>query len=192
MASLRVFWPVVTGITLAPRIIDFIYDPSYFPSILAFQILILMAGISFLCIPFSQALVVSNQQRKLFWVTLSGAIVNVGLNFILIPKYSLYGAAFTTLVTVFLVFFLLYKFTVNLTLIKNPFNQRIILTFAGSLISCLPMYFVIIQPKIYKLNVFLSVLIGAGVYFICFLIYKKLMSLKFIKNWPKDKNKLVF
>ncbi len=61
--------PIVVGdITLAPRIIDWIYDPSYFPSILAFQILILTAGISFLSSPFGQILVVANQQKKNFFI----------------------------------------------------------------------------------------------------------------------------
>lgn len=167
---------VIGGIALAPRIIDFVYDPSYFPSILAFQILIIMAGISCISTPFGQALVVSNQQKKLFWVTLSGAIINVGLNFILIPKYSLYGAAFTTVVTLFLVFFLLYRFTVNLTPIKNPFSRKIVLTFSGTLISSLPMYFVISQPKIYHLHILLSVFIGALIYLICFLLIRKLVN----------------
>ena len=114
---------VMGGIALAPRIIDFIYDPGYFPSILAFQILIVMAGISFLCGPFSQILVVSNQQKKLFFVTLAGAVINVILNLILIPRYSLYGAAATTVVTVFLIFFLLFHFTSKLTPIK-PLNLK--------------------------------------------------------------------
>jgi len=167
---------VVGGIVLAPRIIDFIYDPSYFPSILAFQILIIMATFSYLCGPFIQVLIVSNQQKKLFWIILSGAIINIILNLILIPKYSLYGAAFTTVVTLFLIFFLLYKFTVNLTPIKNPFNLRIFLTFIGSLVSCLPMYFVIIQPKIYNFNVLISIFIGALVYLITFLFIRKLIN----------------
>ncbi|MGC9031582.1 MAG: oligosaccharide flippase family protein [Minisyncoccia bacterium] len=163
--------PIVVGdITLAPRIIDWIYDPSYFPSILAFQILILTAGISFLSSPFGQILVVANQQKKLFYITLSGAIINVILNAILIPKYSLYGAAATTVVTLLLIFFLLFKFTTKFTSIQ-PFNLKFLFSFLGAGLSSLVMYFVISQPQIYYLNVILSVLIGAGVYLISFLVY---------------------
>ena len=166
---------VVGGIALAPRIIDWIYDPSYSPSIFAFQILIIMAGISFLCQPLSQALVVSNQQKNLFWITLSGAIVNVILNLILIPKYSLYGAAATTVVTFLLIFFLFFRFASKLTPI-TPLNLKFLFSFIGAGLSSLPMYLVITQPQIYHLNVILSVLIGAGVYLICFLLYKSLVN----------------
>jgi O-antigen/teichoic acid export membrane protein len=172
---------VVGGIALAPKIIDWIYDPGYFPSILAFQILIVMAGISFLCNPFGQILVVANQQEKTFWITLTGAIVNIILNLILIPKYSLYGAAFTTLVTFFLIFFLLFKFTIKFTFIK-PFNLNFLFSFIGAVISSLFMYFIISQPIIYQLNVIPSILIGAGVYLICFFIYKKLLSPPLLKR----------
>lgn len=166
---------VIGGIALAPRIIDFIYDPSYFPSILAFQILLVTGGIIILTAPLSNALVISNQQKKLFWVTLSGAILNIGLNLILIPKYSLYGAAFTTLVTILLIFFLLFGFTSRLTPIR-PLNLKLFLTFISSLIACIPMYFVISSPKIYNLNVFLSVITGAIIYSFIFFICKKIIK----------------
>lgn len=165
---------VVGGIVLGPRIIDFIYDPSYFPSILAFQILILMAGTSFLCSPFGQILVVANQQKKLLWITLSGAIVNVILNLILIPRYSLYGAAAATVATSVLILFLLFKFTTKLTPIR-PFNLKSLFSFFGAILASIPMYFLIIQPQIYHLNIFFSISIGASIYLICFLGYKKLL-----------------
>jgi len=166
---------VIGGITLAPRIIDFIYDPSYFPSILAFQILIVMAGIVFLYNTLQQALIVSNQQKKLFWTTLSGAIINVILNLILIPKYSLYGAAVATVITQLLIFFLLIRFTLKFTSIR-PLNLKFLLSFVGVCLSTAIMYFVISQPVIYYLNVILSILIGVCVYTFCFFIYKKLVN----------------
>lgn len=179
---------VVGGIVLSPRIIDFIYDPSYFPTgretILAFQILIIMAGISFLCSPFGQILVVANQQKKLFFVTSAGAVINVILNLILIPKYSLYGAAATTVVTVFLIFFLLFHFTSKLTPVK-PLNLKSFLNFIGAILATIPMYFLIIQPQIYHLNIFLSILIGAVVYGASLFIFKILIN--YLKPSPLSK-----
>ena len=180
---------LVGGMVLASKIIDFIYDPSYFPSILALQILLIMVGISFLASPFSQILIVANQQKKLFWSSLSGAIINVILNLILIPKYSLYGAAATTVVSFFLIFFLLYNFTLKFTPIK-PFNLKLLFSFLGAGLSSILMYLVIIQPQIYQLHVFLSILIGAGVYLICFLVYKKLLVNSFFKVLKKCLMKL--
>ena len=167
---------VAGGMILAPKIIDFVYDVSYFPSILAFQILLITAVLSYISNPFSQALVVSNQQKRLFWITLSGAIINVGLNLILIPKYSLYGAAFATVATLFLILFLLYRFTLKFTSIK-PFNLKFLSTLGVSLTSCIPMYFTITQSMFSHLNVVLVILIGALIYLFFFWIFKKLVGL---------------
>jgi len=167
---------VVGGTTLASKIISFVYGTSYLPSVLAFQILIIMAGITFFCYPLNQALIISNQQRKLFWVTLLGAILNVGLNLILIPKYSLYGAAFTTVVTLFLIFLLLYKFVSEFTPIK-PFTLKFLFSFVNIGLSSFVMYLVISQQIIYNLNIFLSVFVGALVYLICFFAISKLTNL---------------
>jgi len=173
---------VIGGIALAPRIIDFVYDPRYNPSILAFQILIITGGIMILSNPFNTTLVIWNYQRKVFWVVLSGAIVNVVLNLILIPQYSLYGAAFTTLITVFLIFFLSLRLTLKLTSIK-PLNWKSFLTFINSLIASIPMYFVIIRPSVYNANVFLSVFLGIITYGIFFFIFKTIIGkLKLCKN----------
>jgi len=170
---------VVGGIVLSPRIIDFIYDPTYFPTgretILAFQILLIMAGLAFLSNPFSQILIVANQQKKLFSVTLAGAVINVILNLIFIPKYSLYGAAVATVATMAIVFFLLFRFTSKLTPVK-PLNFKFFLNCISAILATIPMYFLIIQPKIYNLNVFLSILIGAVVYGASLFIFKILIN----------------
>jgi len=97
---------VVGGMILAPKIIHSFYSIEFSPSILAFQILIGTAGLVFLYRPFYDAMIVLNHERKIFWITMSGAAVNVVLNLILIPKYSLYGAAIATVVTYTLVLFI--------------------------------------------------------------------------------------
>lgn len=168
--------PLVIGsIALAPKIINLVYDPSYSPSILAFQILIITGGIGILSVPFNHVLVVSNQQKKAFWIILFAAILNVILNLILIPRYSLYGAAFTTLVAGFLMLFLSFKFTVKFTKVK-PINLRLFSSFLLAIFSAILMYFVISQPRIYNLNIILSILIGALAYFATFLILRPVLK----------------
>lgn len=170
---------VIGGIVLAPKIIDFIYDPSYFSSILAFQILIIMAGLVFLCNPLNRVLVASNQQRKIFWVALGGAVVNVILNLILIPRYSLYGAAVATVITYSILFLLLTGFTRRFTPIY-PLNLKFLLTGIIAIFSSSVMGVVILQPLVYNLNVILSILIGALIYVATFLILK--FGLKYFKK----------
>ena len=166
----------IGGIVLAPKIIDFIYGQSYVPSVLAFQILIIMAGIIFLYTPFYQILFVFNRQKRLFWTVFSGAIINVILNSILIPKFSLYGAAVATVITQLLIFFLLFKFTLKFTTVK-PLNLKVLLSFIGVIFSSILMYFVISQPQIYRLHILFSISIGALSYFIALFILKYMAKL---------------
>jgi len=166
---------MVGGIVLAPKIINYIFDASFNPSILAFQILILMTGIIFFYTTFQWILVISDQQKKLFWAVLSGAIINIILNLILIPKFSLYGAAVATVITHLSIFFLLVRFTLKFTTI-NPFNLKLLLSFIGAILCTIPMYFVIIQPQIFYLNVILTILIGIVIYSTFLFGYKKLVG----------------
>jgi len=160
---------VVGGIALASKIIDFVYGQDFLPSILAFQILIIMAGILFLYRPFYEVLVASNQQKKIFWVVFTGAIINIILNLILIPKYSLYGAAAATTITHFLIFILLFNLTAKYAPIE-PFNFKFLFYLASAFFSSTLMYFAISHPLIYNLNIFVSVLAGASVYFFTFMV----------------------
>ncbi len=165
----------IGGIVLAPKIIDFIYGQDYAPAVLAFQILMITAGIVFLNTPLYDLMIVSNQQAKIFWISLSGAIINVILNLTLIPKFSLYGAAVATVITQLLIFFLLVKFTLKFTPIA-PFDLRLLLSFIGVALSSLTMCFVISRSQIYHLHILFSILIGAIVYFIT------IFGLKYLKR----------
>ncbi|MFH1657330.1 MAG: oligosaccharide flippase family protein [bacterium] len=170
---------VAGGIVLAPRIINWIYDPTFTPSVLAFQILIVTTGVTVFYTAFLQVLIVSDQQKKIFWAVLFGAIANVILNLVLIPKFSLYGAAFTTLITQILIFFLFFKFTIESTSIR-PLNLKFFSCLLSACLASIPMCFAIIQPQIYNLNVLFSVLIGAIIYTIVFFIFYRF--LKFLQT----------
>jgi len=167
---------VIGGLVLAPKIIDLVYDPSYFPSIAAFQILIFMTGLVFLSNPFKQVLFATNHQKKLLWIALWGAMVNLISNIILIPRYSFYGAAIATVITYIILLLLFLDFTRRFTPI-NPINFKLISTLIGVCLSALAMYFVISHPWIYNLNILFSISIGAGTYLVCFFIYKKVSKL---------------
>jgi len=171
---------VVGGLVLAPKIINFIYNPSYISSILVFQILIVMTGIIYFISPLSQILIVSNQQEKNFWIVGSGAIVNIFLNLILIPRYSLYGAAVATLITTFLMFILYLVSVIRFTPI-NPLNINFFLFLFSTILSSIPMYFVISHPLVYNINVLLTVSIGTAIYLIFLFVFNKIFRLNLIK-----------
>ncbi len=162
---------LVGGIVLAVKIIDFIYDPSFFPAILAFQILLAGHVVQFLASPFSHTLLIANHQKKLFFIALFSTLLNVVLNLILIPKYSLYGAAIATFSAFMLNLFLVIIISLRYTKIK-PFNSGLIPPLFAAVFSALLMGFVISQVKILNLHVIYSILIGACIYVSCFLIFK--------------------
>jgi len=154
---------VIGGLALAPKIIDFIFDPSFGPSILAFQILIFMAGINFLCNPYILMLIVSDQQKKYLWINLIATVTNITLNLILIPRYSLYGAAISVVITYIVILFLGVEFSKRFTPI-SPFNLRLFKILTITILSSLIMFIAINQSIVYNLNVILIVIIGILVY----------------------------
>lgn len=163
---------MVGGMVLAPQIIHAFYPLEFTPSILALQILVLTLGPIFLYRPFYDAMIVLNQQTKTFWITVFGALANVVLNLLLIPKYSLYGAAIATVTTNALVLGLVVFYAVRFTFLRVPF-LRTSLTFLAAGAGSGLMYLAIKQPLVYNLNVFISVLAGAAVYFIVIFAIKK-------------------
>ncbi|MCK5044564.1 flippase [Candidatus Parcubacteria bacterium] len=157
---------VVGGIVLAPRIIHSFYPSDFSPSILTFQILIVMAGLIFLYRPFFDVMIASNQQKKTFWITLLGSLANISLNLFLIPEYGLYGAALATVATCMLTLLIGIWLTIKSTSIRIP-CLKLFYSFVLASLSSILMCFVIAKPIIYNLNIFLSVPIGALSYCFC-------------------------
>jgi O-antigen/teichoic acid export membrane protein len=170
---------VAGGVVLAPKIINFAYGPSFSPSILAFQILIITAGITYLNTSLAYVLIVADQQKKNFVITLCGALVNIVLNLILIPKYSLYGAAVATLITMLLMFALYSVFVSKFSTVKI-LDLRIILFLLAASLSSFFMCFTISHILVYNLNIIFLVLIGAAAYLSFVLIFNKIFKLKLI------------
>lgn len=152
--------PLVTGgLLLAPYIINFLYGASFSPSILTFQILLITVGINFLYSPFYLSLIASGQQKKTLWVTLTGAVVNIILNLILIPRYSLYGAAISMVITFFAIFFLAVEFSKRFTSISF-FSPRLLRIILISVFASMIMLLAINQLLVYNNNIFLNILVG--------------------------------
>lgn len=155
---------VAGGMMLAPYIIDFFYDPQFSPATNAFKILLLMAGMIFLFNPFTYALIAMGKQKSVFKSTLWGGITNLILNIILIPQYSLNGAAVATVISYAIASFLLYKETrqeIDIISDKNNFY----LLCAKIVLSAIIMIFGIFLTEKYLGNVLILATIGAIIYF---------------------------
>ncbi len=93
------------GTILAPYIIKLIYGKGFSESVLPFQILIWSIVIAFFCAVYSNSLLAWNREKKVMAIVGIGAVTNIIFNFILIPKFSLIGAAVATVVAEFTIFF---------------------------------------------------------------------------------------
>jgi len=173
----------VGGFVLAPKIINFIFGLDFTSSILAFQILIFIAGINFLYSSYVLILIVSGQQKKYLWINLMGAATNIVLNFILIPRYSLYGASVSAVITYVVLFILGLEFSRRFTPIV-PFNIRFLKILIMAALSAAIMILIITYPPVYRLNVIYVVFLGILIYFfVLFLLYKNILKPGFlIKN----------
>lgn len=80
----------------APFIINWFFPDSFTPSVLAMRILILVLVISSLSLLFNNILIIQNKEKVVLKIVAFSCLVNVILNFILITKYSFYGAAWAT------------------------------------------------------------------------------------------------
>lgn len=115
--------PVVVGVALtAPRIIEVVAGKEFLitttiapilgieaTSALVLQILIIAVGISFLSHLFGYMIIALGKQTKMIRPNVILVIFNIGLNIILIPRFSYIGAATVTVLTEILVVGLYWK-----------------------------------------------------------------------------------
>ena len=97
--------PLGIGTTLlADRIIILLYGEEFAPSIIALQILIWVASILFIYSIVGYTLASINKQLVDTRITAVSALLNVGLNLLLIPTYSYVGAGVASIVSQVFVF----------------------------------------------------------------------------------------
>ena len=100
--------PLAVGITtLAEPIMRIVYGPAYVTGTVAVQILILAYALEFFNPLFSRVLFIMERQRTVLVIVVLATGVNILLNIILIPIFSITGAAVATLVSASVIFVLL-------------------------------------------------------------------------------------
>lgn len=155
--------PIAVGTTLlADRIILLVYGESFIHSIGALQILIWSGVLSFLNSLYYTTLGAINRQKTTSIVMGGGAVVNVFLNLLLIPKLSYIGAGIATIATqgtcLILAFYFMSKYLYRLPLHKNIVKPLIASFGMGVFIF----YFL-------NVNLFVLVFAAAMVYFVIFI-----------------------
>lgn len=96
--------------------INLIFGHEYVSASIALKILALNISVVSINVLFGNPLTAWGKQKQYSFVIVAGALANVFLNFILIPKYSFNGAALATLLSEFIVFLgvlILFNTTLN-------------------------------------------------------------------------------
>ncbi|MBR5236037.1 MAG: flippase [Clostridia bacterium] len=85
----------------APYIINIIYGAAYAPAAQALRIVVWYTTFSYLGCARDIWILAEQRQEELWKIYMSGALANVFLNFLLIPKMGINGAALASLITQF-------------------------------------------------------------------------------------------
>jgi len=176
--------PIGVVITLLyNKIIILIFGYTFIESAPALQILIWATVFTFANSSFVQLLQSTNRQLLLTKITFIGMIINIVLNLILIPKYSFIGASFNTLLTEFIIFFLVLIIAQRIGYIT--YGKKLINHIIKIIISSLIMgLFIWIFNY---LNLFLLILLASILYLGVLLVFKgidneDMMIIKNIRN----------
>ncbi|KPJ55309.1 hypothetical protein AMJ47_00315 [Parcubacteria bacterium DG_72] len=162
------FPAVVGGYILKKKIIFFIYGESFSPSVFAFQFLIFCSGYILFIIFMNYILNATGRQKIIFYTGGAGAALNLVLNIILIPRYSLYGAAVATFFTYSLLFILRLAAVKK---IKNSFDFKVILP---SFLAVAVMGIFLYSGLLTSYNLMVQIIVAGLVYFCVFLLIKKI------------------
>src|SRR6056297_2685866 len=159
---------VVGGVVMSKMIIFRVYEVSFSPAVAVLQILMLGVGALYLYKVFSQLVIVANKQKKIFWLTLSAAVLNIGLNLWLIPVYSLYGASIATLAT-FVFLAGVSCWWVKRELSEVVFRKSFLKVVGVSTISTIVMSVILKAINFQGWNIVFVVLLGVIIYFVILL-----------------------
>lgn len=90
---------VIGGMILSKEIVTLIFGNAYASAGTAFAVLLLMPLINFPAIIMDNAILAFNQQRRFLKYSLLAVILNVFLNYLLIPRHSFNGSAVATVIS---------------------------------------------------------------------------------------------
>jgi stage V sporulation protein B len=158
---------IVGGFILAEPLLKFIFGLEYTQGVSAFKLLLLGTIFLFPGIMIANLVLAHNQQKKVFKYVITATCMNVILNFILIPKIGIIGAALATLIAQIIN----YGFTWNKMNKISPF--KIFPHLNKIVISTVIMGIVSFILNTFELNVLLNITISVCLYLILLYVLKE-------------------
>jgi O-antigen/teichoic acid export membrane protein len=160
--------PLGIGTTLlADRIIFFLYGEEFAPSIIALQILIWVASILFIYSIVGYTLASINKQLVDTRITAVSALLNVGLNLLLIPTYSYVGAGVASIISQVFVFTCEFGY-----LQRNGYRFKVSKVVLKPLCAGAVMGLLVYSLKVIHINLFVIIIGAIVIYAVCLHILK--------------------
>ena len=157
--------PIAAGIySLSNKIIMILYGKDYMDSAIILAILSGYIFLKFLNPVTGYTLMAINKQGTRLFGQASASVINIVLNFILIPRYGIAGAAVSTLITE-IIFFIIYSSFAG----KYGFSLKFLMKFVYKpLIAAALMVFSLFFVE----NLFLAIFVGFFVYVLSLLLLR--------------------
>lgn len=179
--------PAMLGIyLLSNEIIEIISDYSYLKASSALRILSIALLISVFNWFFqSSILIPSKNEKKVLYATSAAAIVNIILNFILIPKYKQDAAAITTLLAELISVFISWYYSRKI--IKIKLYKKDIISILGGCVY-IYIYFKVIESLISNILIkIILIIVGAGIgyFIILMLLGNTIVKNEIVRIWRK-------
>lgn len=150
--------PIVFGIfAVSEKLIMLLSGPEFADSVVVLNILTIALGFIFLGALFSNVIIALKKQTSLAHIYFCGAVFNVIANLLIIPRFSYFGAAFTTFATEFVVTALMVWVIYKDIKFIPSFANLLRASIAGGVM-------LLVLYMFSSLNIFYMVVLGALVY----------------------------
>jgi O-antigen/teichoic acid export membrane protein len=167
-AALAMALPIVVGgIIIANPLLIKLFGEEFGGATLTFQLLLVSILIIFPASMISDLIIAKNKQKIFIKSSILGALTNVILDLILIPKYGITGSAFATIVSVLVV---------NLVILyeaKKIMEFNIITKIGKIVISTILMALCTLTMLSFGLQLIYVILVSALVYVVILVIFKE-------------------
>ncbi len=180
--DILIFFAIPCGVgvfIVAPYAIPLIYGPSFINAVSTVRIFsFLFACLTFSNLFGSQILLTVGKENKLFIATFIGMIINVVLNFLLIPIYENNGAGIASVISEVVVTFFTYWFSREF--FKLNINKNLIVNILiGTLLMAISLTLVNHLLKTIVTKTIVDVVMGAFIYFSYMILFG---GWKYIRN----------
>jgi len=147
--------------SISKEIIFLVYGSKLLPSVDVFNILVWVSIIIFYSLLISSVVISIGVVKYAYWLGAVAAILSVGLNYLLIPKYSYIGSAWVALICEIVLVGVTISYAIRY--IGNFFRWR---TWAKIFILNMIIY-IFLHETIFDINIFLRIIIGLALYCFC-------------------------